>query len=202
MAKLKICGLKREEDIKIINLIKPDYAGFIINFPKSHRNLNCERVAEFTSALDNDIKSVGVIVNQPVELPIKLLQNGTVDLIQLHGNENEDYIKTIKETTGKPVIKAFTISSVSDVLLADKSPADFILLDKGQGSGEVFDWSLLKDVKRDYFLAGGLNPNNLREALELLNPFGVDLSSGVETDKLKDSEKILAVKKIIDIYNN
>ena len=117
---------------------------------------------------------------------------GIVDVVQLHGSEDEEYIKKLRVITDKPIIKAFVINTAEDVKRAEQSTADYILLDGGKGSGKVFDWSLLKEIKRPYFLAGGLNTENAAQAVASLKPFAVDVSTGIETDGFKDAEKMTA----------
>ena len=193
MSKIKICGLSREEDISYVNEAGADYAGFIIDFPKSHRNVSPEKVKSLKKSLKKEIKTVGVFVDQPKCKIAELANQDVIDLIQLHGKEDEAYIAGLRELTRKPVIKAFQVRSDVDIEKAKKSSADYILLDSGQGTGTSFDWRLLKNIQRPFFMAGGLNIYNIEEALALIHPFGVDLSSGVETDKRKDRDKILAV---------
>ena len=190
MTKIKICGLRRSQDIMMANRYKPDFAGFIIDFPKSHRSITPEEATKLGSFLTEEIPIVGVFVDQPIEKVISLLKDGTIDIAQLHGNEPPDYIKQVQDATGCGVIKAFEVKSEADIEEACKSPADYLLLDQGKGGGETFDWSRLAEIKRPYLLAGGLSPDNIAEAVEALHPYGVDVSSGVETDKLKDTEKM------------
>lgn len=190
------------EDIETINRLKPDFAGFIINFPKSHRSLSPEKAAALTKSLDESIKSIGVFVDQPEELVVSMLQNGDIDMAQLHGHESPEYISFIQRKTGKPVIKAFLVKDKIALEDALNSPADEILLDAGYGKGEVFDWSLLDPLTeaengRMFFLAGGLNAENISEAIRNINPYAVDISSGVETDKRKDPEKIRTIINLI-----
>lgn len=189
MPKIKICGLRSLNDIDIVNQYKPDYAGFIIDFPKSFRSLEIDEVSHLTSKLDSSIQSVGVFVNEEIEVVKKLLKEDVIDIAQLHGSESEEYIHELKEDTNKTIIKAFTIHCVEDVELAVQSSADYILLDQGKGSGQTFDWSLVPEMKRPFFLAGGLDENNLEKAKDL-HPYAFDLSSGVETNKIKDENKI------------
>lgn len=197
MTKVKICGLRRPEDIRIVNLCKPDYAGFIIRFPQSFRSLTIWQLKQLTSNLDPDIQSVGVFVDEDPQLIIDLLKQDILDLVQLHGRESEDMIRYIQKETGKQVIKAFEIQSLDDIKKANWSPADHILLDKGKGSGQTFDWSLIRKVDRPFFLAGGLQPDNIDQAIQMLHPFAVDISSGVETQKYKDYDKIETIMKKI-----
>ncbi|MCD8375299.1 MAG: phosphoribosylanthranilate isomerase [Oscillospiraceae bacterium] len=192
MTKIKICGLSREADIAYVNEAKPDYCGFIIDFPKSHRSVSPARVRELVGALDAGIAPVGVFVNAAPELVADMLRDGTLALAQLHGGEDEDYISRLRRLTDKPLIKAFKIKSAADLPPAAACSADYVLLDSGAGSGETFDWSLLRGFPRPFFLAGGLGPENLRRAIAEVQPMAVDMSSGVETDKIKDREKILA----------
>lgn len=193
MTKIKICGLFRPCDIDFINEAKPDFCGFIINFPKSHRNVTPDQVRALRERLDPTVTPVGVFVNQPVETVAHLLQDGTLSVAQLHGNEDENYIAALRLLApNHPVWKAFKIRSADDLAAALASTADLVLLDSGQGTGQTFDWSLATGVKRPFFLAGGLTPDNISRAIETVHPYGLDLSSGVETDKVKDGEKILA----------
>ena len=197
--KIKICGLKRPEDITYVNEAKPDYCGFIIEFPKSSRNVTGALVRELTAKLNPDIIPVGVFVNVAPERVEELLLDGTIHIAQLHGQEDEAYIKKLKSLTDHPVMKAFSIQEKKDLDVVAASSADLILLDHGKGgTGETFDWSLLEGwTKRPYFLAGGLNPENIPEAIQRIHPWGIDLSSAVETDGKKDREKILQAVKTV-----
>lgn len=208
--KIKICGLRRPEDIEMINLYKPDYCGFIINFPKSHRSIEPEKVRTLCAGLDREnVKAVGVFVNSPPEEVAELLLDGTIDIAQLHGSEGEEYIREIKRLTGKPVIKAFKVEDINSLKKAAGSCADYVLLDQGAGgTGQTFDWSILNskeakeifaenaDLSSRWFLAGGISKDNIEEAVRRFEPFAVDLSSAVETEKVKDAQK---VKEIIEI---
>jgi phosphoribosylanthranilate isomerase len=136
---------------------------------------------------------VGVIVDQPLEQAAALLEQGVVDVLQLHGSEDEDYIRALKERTGRPVWKAFVVQSSDDLEQAKHSSADLVVLDSGKGSGVCLDWSLLSDFDRPYLLAGGLNPSNVVKAVRQLHPYGIDLSSGIETNGVKDKGKLSSV---------
>ena len=190
MVKIKICGLSRTEDIAAVNEARPDYCGFVIQVPSSRRNVTEE----------DRIRAVGVFVNADPALPETLLRDGVIDIAQLHGQESEKYVKRLRERTGKPVIKAFSVASGEDLERAFSSCADMVLLDHGQGgTGEAFDWTVLEryraggeEPEKPFFLAGGLSPDNISEAVRRCMPFGVDLSSAVETDGKKDREKIMA----------
>ena len=194
MTKIKICGLKRPEDIAYVNEAKPDFAGFIINVPKSRRNVSPEKVRELTALLSPEILPVGVFVNAPMETILSLASDRTLQAVQLHGQESQSYLEELKKQLSIPLIRAFSIRSAEDLIKAEKSPADFVLLDNGAGgTGEAFDWSLLSSFDRPFFLAGGLRPENITEAVSRFHPYALDLSSGVETDGHKDKEKIIAV---------
>ena len=193
MSKIKLCGMFREEDIAFVNEAKPDYCGFIINFPKSHRNLTPEKVRELRAGLREDIIPVGVFVDQPVGVIAPLLLDGTIRVAQLHGHEDDAYIAGLRRLAPEAVIwKAFKIRSQADLAAARASTADRVLLDNGYGTGQPFDWQLVRDIGRPFLLAGGLTPENIPDAIRQLRPWGVDLSSGVETDRLKDREKMIA----------
>lgn len=198
--KIKICGLKRPEDITYVNEAKPDYCGFIIEFPKSSRNVTGALVRELTAKLNPDIIPVGVFVNAAPERVEELLLDGTIHIAQLHGQEDEAYIRRIQKNTGHQVIKAFSVKTAQDIENAMKSPADYILLDQGSGgTGQTFDWSLIPEIDRPFFLAGGLGVENLETAVRTINPYAVDLSSSVETDGMKDRDKILKAVQLVHI---
>lgn len=194
--KVKICGLRRLEDIETVNLYRPDYIGFIINFPKSHRNLSPEQVKVLKAHLSPDIPAVGVTVNQPLEYVAKLLEHDMIDIAQLHGQEDDNYIRTLQRRTGKPIWKAFRIRSKQDLEMAKNSSADVILLDNGYGTGQAFDWALVRDIGRPFVLAGGVNLENLRDAAKM-QPYMMDISSGAETNGFKDPEKIRTLIEIV-----
>lgn len=198
--KIKICGLKRPEDITYVNEAKPDYCGFIIEFPKSSRNVTGALVRELTAKLNPDIIPVGVFVNVAPERVEELLLDGTIHIAQLHGQEDEAYIRRIQKNTGHQVIKAFSVKTAQDIENALKSPADYILFDQGGGgTGQTFDWSLIPEIDRPFFLAGGLDADNLETAVRTIHPYAVDLSSSVETDGMKDRDKILKAVQLVHI---
>lgn len=195
--KIKICGLRRREDILAVNEAKPDYCGFIIEFPKSFRSVTADEVRNLVKDLLPEIQPVGVFVNAPMELVRSLLDDGTLALAQLHGQEDEAYIRELKIYTDKPIIKAFSIKTAEDIEEALKSPADYILLDQGNGgTGKTFDWSLIPEIRRPFFLAGGIGVANLEQAVRKIYPYAVDLSSSVETEKWKNPAKI---RQVVDI---
>lgn len=190
MTFIKCCGMFREQDIQAVNAAMPDYCGFVINFPKSHRNVTPQQVLDFKKLLDPRIKSVGVFVNEDVNVVGKLVNDGGIDVAQLHGNEDDAYIAQLRQLCDAQIFKAFKVRSNQDVQRAVVSTADMILLDNGYGTGEVFDWNAIGTIDRPFILAGGLNPENLAEAIDAIHPWGVDLSSGLEIDKVKDAELI------------
>lgn len=191
MTKIKLCGLSRPCDIEAANRLKPEYIGFVF-LPKSKRYVDYEKARELKSLLSPEIKAVGVFVDESPQRAAELLNNGTIDIAQLHGGEDEDYIGLLRNLTDKPIIKAFRIQSENDTLCAEESSADYILLDSGMGTGTVFNWDLIQNIKRPYFLAGGLDCDNVGEAVGRLHPYAVDVSSGIETNGLKDKEKMAA----------
>lgn len=192
MTQIKICGLTREADIDYVNEARPDYIGFILNFPKSRRNLSPEQAAALKSRLSPEIRAVGVFVDRPAEEIIRAAETVGLDVIQLHGHEDDAYIAALRERTNLPVWKAFRVRSSADLSAAERSSADEILLDNGYGTGEAFDWSLAGGFNRPFLLAGGLTPERIPQAIRALHPKLVDISSGVETDGVKDRDKILA----------
>ena len=193
MTRIKICGLSRPQDVACVNQAKPDWCGFVVNFPKSRRSVTPDQLRSLRRELDPSVVPVGVFVDQPVEVVTDLLNRGIISIAQLHGGEGEDYTAALRAAApGKEIWKAFQVHEPADLERAIVFPADRILLDSGQGTGRTFDWSLLRHFPRPYLLAGGLDPENLPTAIRTLHPYGVDLSSGVETDGLKDFTKIQA----------
>lgn len=194
MSKIKICGLKRIEDIEAANLYKPDYVGFVM--APGRRQVTEQQASHLKKSLCKDIKAVGVFVNEKRDYIAGLLEGGIIDIAQLHGEETEEDVVWLKEHTGKPVIKAVSVKSAEDIRRWRDSSADYLLLDNGAGgTGKTFDWNVIGDFNKQYFLAGGLNGSNIADALKL-NPYCVDISGGVETDGYKDADKI---KQVIDI---
>ena len=186
---LKICGLSRLEDVIAVNRFGADYAGFVF-FKKSKRFIDPYKAGELIELLRSDIKSVGVFLDEPLDSVISAARISGVEMIQLHGHESEEYVEYVKRTLERPVIKAFKADEEGALERALNTSADYILIDSGAGTGKKFDWRILKDFGRDYFLAGGLDPESVGEAISTLEPFAVDVSSGVETDGVKDAEKI------------
>ena len=213
MTRIKLCGLTRIQDIEIANKLKPEYIGFIF-WDRSSRNVSAIQAARLKGKLDPEIKAVGVFVNAPAEQVISYYNVGIIDIAQLHGNENEEYIKKLHDA-GLTVIKAFKMKktgenihlagnaitetygkSTDDVITeAVKSSADYIMFDPGKGEGATFNWQLIKGIKREFFLAGGLTPENIEKAVETVQPFAVDVSSGIETGGHKDPDKMAAFVK-------
>lgn len=202
MTKIKICGLTREEDIDSVNRWLPDYIGFV--FCASRRRVTAEQAGFLKAGLDDRIKVVGVFVNEPVNSIVKLCQSGTIDAVQLHGDEDEAYIRQLKDQIACPVIKAVRVQNAEQVLQAEKLSCELLLLDTyhlGQygGSGQTFDYAMIPILQKRFFLAGGLDSSNTAQVIRACNPYGVDISSGVETDGLKDEGKI---KEIIQAVRN
>ena len=197
MTRIKLCGLRRAEDIQYVNELLPEYIGFVFA-KESRRYVTKDEARLLKCKLDNRISAVGVFVNETIENIAKLLNENIIDMVQLHGNENEEYISSLRQVKQCTIIKAFRVRNRADVLKALNSPADYVLLDSGSGSGEAFDWSVLEKLTREikidrpYFLAGGLEPSNVRNAISRLKPFAVDASSSLEADGYKDREKMKA----------
>ena len=236
--RVKLCGMFRDTDIDAVVSAAPDYCGFIVDFPKSHRSIGPERLAELVgllrerSAAAPFIAAVGVFVDKPAADVARIALECGLDAVQLHGHEDADFVRELKSLLGRRaregsayegsayedsgyedsaygdsayedfargvrIIQAFRIASAADVERACESPADTILLDSGQGSGETFDWSLAATATRPFILAGGLGPDNVAEAVSQVAPWGVDMSSGVETGKLKDPVKMRAAVRAV-----
>ena len=194
MTNIKLCGLTREEDVKKANELKPEYVGFVF-YDKSHRNLTKAQAKKLKSILNPEIKAVGVFVDAPTSEVEDLFQDNIIDVAQLHGNEDEDYIKELMDNN-IPVIKTFKANSPEELIKAEKSSADMIMFDAGCGEGNLINnLQILTYIDRPFILAGGLNQENVAAAIEKVKPFGVDVSTGIETDKLKDSNKM---KKFVE----
>ncbi len=196
MTKVKLCGLRRREDIEIANELLPDFVGFVFA-EKSRRVITRETAEQLKMWLAEGIPAVGVFVNALPETVAYLLEDGIIDLAQLHGQEDADYIARLRQLTDKPLIQAFRVRNGEDVLRAEQSPADFILLDAGAGDGKTFEWEIAESTARPYFLAGGLTPENAGEAVIRLHPFALDVSSGIETDGQKDPKKMRAFMQAV-----
>lgn len=200
MTKIKICGLKRLQDIEYVNEFLPDFIGFV--FAGTKRKITDEKAKELKAALNPKIKAVGVFVNDTLEHISFLANNNIIDIIQLHGDENKEYIENLRKITNKKIIKAVRVKDSKSVTDAEVLNADYLLLDTFSNSGEyggtgkTFNRELIPKDISDYFLAGGLNQDNLEEIIKEVKPYAVDLSSGVETDGFKEREKI---KKVIEI---
>ena len=190
MTKLKLFGLVRICDIEAVNRLNPEYIGFVFA-KKSRRYVDPAQARELRARLDKGISPVGVFVNESPEAIADLVRSGIIEVVQLHGSEDEDFLRKLRELVSCPIIKAFSVKTPQDVRIACESSADLILLDSGGGgTGTVFDWDLLEPIRRPWFLAGGLSPENAADAIRRLAPYGVDVSSGIETDGVKDIQKM------------
>lgn len=201
--KIKICGLMRSKDIEYVNEFMPDYIGFV--FAKSKRQIDFDTAKRLKEKLDKSIKTVGVFVDEDIETIAQIVNEGVIEFVQLHGSEDESYILNLRQKLKSDIaiIKAVRDNSLNNNILKDNllnkisTNADFILLDSGAGSGEVFDWDRKIVCNKPVFLAGGLNEYNVSEAIKKIQPFAVDVSSGVETAGFKDIEKIRSfIKKV------
>lgn len=198
MVKIKFCGLKRLCDIVWANELHPDYAGFV--FAGRKRRVDDEQAAFLRQALDPAIAAAGVFVDEDLAHIETLVLAGTIQIVQLHGQEDDAYIAALRQHLRVPIIKAFSIAGPADIVRAQHSTADYILLDHGAGgTGKTFDWTWVSKIKRPYFLAGGLTPNNAAQAAAL-QPYALDVSSGIETDGVKDKEKMTSFMAQIRAY--
>ena len=195
MKKIKICGLKRREDIEYVNKYQPDYIGFV--FAGKKRKLTYDQVVDLKKYLTSSIQVVGVFVNEDISFVEKLVKEHVIDLVQLHGQEDQKYIQALKEKVDVSIIKAIQIKNEDS--FNEHYDVDYYLYDHGTGgTGESFDWSMLQEVDKPVFLAGGINLLNIDDALKK-NVYALDVSSGVETDGFKDEKKI---KKIVRRVRN
>ena len=200
MAKVKICGISHDVEIGIMNELNPDYVGFIF-CPKSKRFIAPEHAGYLRSKLKRGIKAVGVFQNAKLENVALSVETAGLDMVQLRGDETGEYIAALREYVRCPIIRSFKISSAMEAERAMYTTADYVMLDGGEGGGQKFDWALIGSTKRrSYFLKGGLNPDNVQQALELSpQPFALDVSTGVESNRLKDYRKVM--KFILAVRN-
>ncbi len=197
--KIKMCGMRTRDDILAVNGILPDLIGFIF-VPGRKRYITPEKALELRRLLDLRIKAVGVFIDEAPENAAALFREGAIDMVQLHGSEDDGYIARLRGLADVPVIKAFRVrpeGAGETIKAAESSAADFVLLDSGAGSGDLLDWRLIENIKRPYFLAGGLSPENVAAAVRMLRPFAVDVSSGIETDGSKDITKMEAFAEAV-----
>ena len=204
MTKIKICGLKRMEDVDYVNESMPDYVGFV--FAGTKRKIDMVQAQKLKAKLNPQIPAVGVFVDEPMENIVQMVGEHIIDLVQLHGSEDETYIKSLKEQISVPIIKAVKVKSTEDILKAQGLDVDYLLLDaysknEAGGTGQQFDRNLIPDSVKNYFLAGGIGADNLESVIRECNPYAVDMSSSLETDGFKDREKIREVMKIIRNIN-
>ena len=198
MVKIKICGVRRLEDIEIANKYGPDYIGFV--FAKSKRQVTPDLASKLKANLDPNIKAVGVFVDASADKILELYEDEIIDMVQLHGSESEEFILNLKEKTNHElkIIKAIEIHDGIDITEYDDSQADYLLFDSGKGSGKTFDWNSIKiNLKHEFFIAGGLTSHNINEAINEFNPYAVDLSSSLEVNGFKDENKIREIMEVI-----
>lgn len=189
MTKVKLCGLMSAEDAQNCNQVSPDIAGTILS-PGFRRSVNAKTAREIRKALDDSIPLTGVFVNAQIAEIAAFAERGIIQIVQLHGDEDAAYIRDLRMVCPLPIIKAYRIAAAEDVRRAADSDADIVLLDSGTGTGKAFDHALLGAFPRPYILAGGLTPQNVAEAIAAHHPYGVDTSSGIETDGVKDLAKM------------
>ena len=189
MVKIKICGLRRQEDVNYVNALKPDYVGFILTCG-FRRSIDKATAKSLKSRLDGNIRAVGVFVDDDIDRINDYVNEGIIDIVQLHGAESPDYCEKINA----PVIKYFNPENFEG---AEKYGVDYYLFDSGTGTGNTFDWQKIPEYKKPFFLAGGLNCDNISSAIRQVKPFAVDISSGVETDGVKDYNKMKKIMEII-----
>ncbi len=198
--KLKICGLQTIQDVEAVNTILPDYAGFV--FAESRRRISEETAAELRNKLAPGIIAVGVFVNENPEKILRLCRSQTIDVIQLHGDENEEYHNRLREKLSNPILRAVRVRSEQDILEAEGRNCDYLLLDAYReqeygGSGVEFDWGLIPKLKKPFFLAGGINIGNVVKAIQKYRPYCIDVSTGVETEGRKDPDKLRELSRLV-----
>lgn len=202
--KVKMCGMRRIEDIAYANEVRPDAIGYIF-FKKSKRYVTGEQAGKLDHNLDQTIQSVGVFVNETIENIIKIAKEVPLDVIQLHGDEDLDYIKDLKAKTQLPIWKAVRVKDTKDIKKAEQLPVEYLLLDTFTeekdmygGTGKVMNYDLIpkEGISKPFFIAGGLHSKNIKEITEKVHPYGIDISSGIETDGYKDLTKMKEIMEI------
>jgi phosphoribosylanthranilate isomerase len=211
--KIKICGLTRMQDIEYVNEALPDFIGFV--FAKSRRQIAPEAALQLKNALDGRIQAVGVFVNESIDVIANICNGGIIDIVQLHGDENEEYINTLRQKVSTPIIKVVKVKDnnpLQTVSVGSNSvdvtplfPCEFLLLDTYSekeygGTGEPFNWEVAKNIDRPFFLAGGIQLENVKAAIKMAHPYCLDVSSGVETNGVKDRIKIIQLVKLVKGY--
>lgn len=196
--RLKICGIKRIEDVEIINQIKPDFIGFV--FAESKRKIDLKTAIKLRKKIDSKIISVGVFVDEDIDNIVRAVKSKAIDIVQLHGNEDKEYIKKLKQKIDVKILKAIIVYNSRKINI-DYANADFLLIDSGYGSGKTFDWNISINTKKLIFVAGGINIDNIEEAYKRFKPYAFDLSSSIEVEGYKDFNKIKDIKLKLDILN-
>ncbi len=195
MSKIKICGLTTIEDIRAVNEVLPDYIGFV--FAKSKRQVSFKQAQMLKKELSSEIAAVGVFVKESIQTIACIANTNVIDVIQLHGQQTNAEIEMLQKMCSLPIIKSVSVKTQQDIIQSENINADYILFDNGAGgTGKSFDWNLLQGIQKPYFIAGGIQIENIGEALKK-SPYGVDVSSGVETNGKKDSDKIKQIVHIV-----
>ena len=199
MAKVKICGISHEVEIGIMNELRPDYIGFVF-MQRSKRFIAPEHAGYLKSKLNPAIKTVGVFSNASLKTVAMCIETSGIEFVQLNGDETREYIAALRELIHCPIIKGYKVKRAIDAERAMNTSADYVLLSPGEQNGKSFDWSLIGSTNRKYFLSGGLTPDNVQQALSITpQPYALDVSTGVESNRLKDYRKamkfILAVRE-------
>lgn len=199
--RIKMCGLRKPDEIIYANECLPDYIGFV--FAESRRKVSGEEAKKLGEQLDPLVKKVGVFVNEPLRSLISISEEAGLDIIQLHGDEDDEYIREVRHKTGKEIWKAVRVRTAKDIQAAQELPTDKLLLDSFSeesygGTGKVMDFAVLDqaEIRKPYFIAGGLTVDNLPVILRNTEPYGIDISSGIETGGVKDREKM---RKVIQL---
>ena len=197
VTKIKICGIRTFKDIEYINEAQPDYIGFV--FAKSKRRVDFNLAYILKTELNQHIQAIGVFVNEDIEFIAKLCDRNIIDIVQIHGDENEEYISALKKAVYKPIIKAVRVKERMDTIYNDIDYTLFDTYNKAEygGTGESFNWNMIKGYKKPFFLAGGLNNSNVVDAIHSAHPYCVDISSGVETNGVKDRQKIIDIVNLV-----
>ncbi len=188
MTKIKICGLTSVEEAEAANAARPDFVGVV--FDRGRHFVSDDMAAAIRRTLSLAIPLVGVFANDDPRHIVDLVRAGTIQCVQLHGEESEAYLSALKKEISVPFIRVVSVKTGEEVARAGATAAEFLLLDNGRGgTGRAFDWTRIPEIPKPWFLAGGIGLANIEEALSY-HPYAVDISTGAETDGRKDPEKM------------
>ncbi len=196
MTRVKLCGIMTAAEAAWINKLEPEIAGMVFA-PHHRRTVTREQAHLIRNTVSRSIPLAGVFADAPISEINEIADEGLIQFAQLQGHEDNTYIRDLRTETGLIIIQKFRVQSDTEMLAAERSDADLVLLDGGFGEGKPFNWQKLRYFTRPFFLAGGLDPARVKNTVALYEPYGVDVSEGIETDGQKDFEKMQAFMRAV-----